>query len=187
MGPQERAGSPEPARARGVVPRDRQSSHGTSAPRIPEPPFLRARVPTESPQFRVRRGDPHKNPTDNCIKVPVRAAQGAGCQGVPAGGQLVSPALGLGALAAVALQHLDAHLAARFVGAAAAARAIGVTPWPSVIEAEDRVIRRIRAALPEAEFTADVAEGRTDTGKAALAAAWAALEDGAEAQAEPGS
>jgi hypothetical protein len=64
MGPQELAGSPEPARARGVVPRDRQSSHGTSARRIPKPPFLRARVPTESPQTRVRKGDPHKNPTD---------------------------------------------------------------------------------------------------------------------------
>jgi tetratricopeptide (TPR) repeat protein len=93
----------------------------------------------------------------------------------------------LGALAAVALRHQHPHFAARLVGAAAAARAIGFTPWPTVTEAEDRVIKRIRAALPDVEFTANVAEGRTDTAETALASAWTALEDGAEAEAEPGS
>ena len=44
---------------------------GTGNPAMARPPrafrsrrFLRARVPTESPQVRVRRGGPHKNPTD---------------------------------------------------------------------------------------------------------------------------
>ena len=73
------------------------------------------------------------------------------------------------------------------MGAAAAARAIGLVPWPAVAEAEDRVIKRIRAALPQAEFAADLAEGRTETAEAALAATWAALEDGAESKAKPGS
>jgi hypothetical protein len=59
--------------------------------------------------------------------------------------------------------------------------------WPSVAEAEDRVIKRIRTVLPDAEFTASVGEGRTGTAEAALAAAWAALEDRAEAEAKPGS
>jgi predicted ATPase len=87
-----------------------------------------------------------------------------------------------GALAAVALQREHTHLAAWLVGATAAARVIGLTPWPSVAEAEGRVIERIRAALPEAEFTAEVAAGRTYTAEAALARAWAALEDGANAE-----
>ena len=54
-------------------------------------------------------------------------------------------------------------------------------------EAEGRVIERIRASLPEAEFTAEVAAGRTHTAEAALARAWAALEDAANAGVKPGS
>ena len=88
----------------------------------------------------------------------------------------------LGALAAVALQRERTHLAAWLVGATAAARAIGLTPWPSVAEAEGRVSERIRASLPEAEFTAEIAAGRTYTAEDALARAWAALEDGANAE-----
>ena len=93
----------------------------------------------------------------------------------------------LGALAAISLLRERAHLAAWLVGATAAARAIGLMPWPSVAEAEDRVIKRIRASLPEAEFTAEVAAGRTHTAEAALARAWAALEDAANAGVKPGS
>jgi predicted ATPase len=85
----------------------------------------------------------------------------------------------LGALAGVALQRQCPHLAARLVGATATARAIGLVAWPLVAEAEDRIIKGIQAALTEAEFTADVAAGRTETAEAALARAWAALEDGA--------
>ena len=85
----------------------------------------------------------------------------------------------LGALAAVALQQQHPHLAARLTGAAPAARAIGLTPWPTVAEAEDRITKRIRAALPDAEFTADVAQGKAETTGAAFASAWAALADGA--------
>jgi hypothetical protein len=92
----------------------------------------------------------------------------------------------LAALAAVALQHQRPHLAARLVGAAAAARAIGLTPGPSVTEAEGRAIKRIRAALPEAELTAEVAEGQTHTAADALATAAAALADGAKAKVLPG-
>jgi predicted ATPase len=93
----------------------------------------------------------------------------------------------LGALAAVALRRKRAHLAARLVGAAAAVRVIGLTPYPTVAEAEDRVIKQIRAALQDSEFTADVAKGRADTAEAALAAAWAALEDGANEADKPSS
>jgi hypothetical protein len=59
--------------------------------------------------------------------------------------------------------------------------------WPSVAEAEDRIIKRIRATLPEADFTADVAEGQALTAEAALAQARAALEDDANAAVKPGS
>ena len=93
----------------------------------------------------------------------------------------------LGALAAISLQRERAHLAAWLVGATAAARAIGLMPWPSVAEAEGRVSERIRASLPEAEFTAEIAAGRTYTAEDALARAWAALEDAANAGVKPGS
>jgi tetratricopeptide (TPR) repeat protein len=94
----------------------------------------------------------------------------------------------LGALAAVALHRERPHLAARLAGAATQSqRAFGLTPWPLVAEAEDRIIKQIRAALPEADFTADIAAGQTETAEAALAAAWAALEDGAEAETKPDS
>jgi tetratricopeptide (TPR) repeat protein len=93
----------------------------------------------------------------------------------------------LAALAALALHRQCAHLAARLVGAAAAVRAIGLAPWPAVAAAEVRVTSQIRAALPEAEFTADIAKGRADTAEAALARAWAALEDSANQEVKPGS
>jgi tetratricopeptide (TPR) repeat protein len=84
------------------------------------------------------------------------------------------------ALAAVAVARQDAHLAARLVGTAEAVRAIGLTPWPAVAEAEGRFIRQIRTALPEEEFSACVAAGRGNTVEAALERAWAILEDRGE-------
>ena len=81
----------------------------------------------------------------------------------------------LGALAAVARQCRDPRLAARLVGATAATRAIGLTPWPSVAEAEDRVVSQIQAQLPEAEFRAACAEGRADAAEVALEQALDAL------------
>jgi predicted ATPase/pimeloyl-ACP methyl ester carboxylesterase len=47
----------------------------------------------------------------------------------------------------------------------------------------DSEVRNVHA--PEAQFAADFAKGRTGSAEAALAGAWAALEDGAEAEAEP--
>jgi predicted ATPase len=93
----------------------------------------------------------------------------------------------LGGLAGVALQRQRPHLAARLLGAAAAARAIGVTPWPTVAEAEDRISKQIKAALPGEELTAGFAQGQADTTQTAFEAAWAALEDDADAEDKPGS
>jgi predicted ATPase len=81
----------------------------------------------------------------------------------------------LGALTAVALERQDSQLAAQLIGATEAARAIGLTPWTVVTEAERRVSERVRAALPDAEFTAQQAVGRTKTAETALAEALLAL------------
>jgi predicted ATPase len=75
----------------------------------------------------------------------------------------------LGALSGLALMHGRPQLAARLIGATASARAIGLTPWPAVAEAERRITEQVRASLPDAEFTSQVASGRTDTVEAALA------------------
>jgi predicted ATPase len=86
----------------------------------------------------------------------------------------------LGALAEVAREHQRPHLAARLVGAAAAARAVGLAPGPLVEMAEGRITKSVQAALSDADFNADVAQGRAETPEAALAAAWAALEAATE-------
>jgi hypothetical protein len=71
---------------------------------------------------------------------------------------------------------VHSHLAARLIGATAAARdSIGLTPWPSVAEAERRVTERVRASLPAGEFTTEVASGRTQTTETALDRALSAL------------
>ena len=68
------------------------------------------------------------------------------------------------------------HLAARLIGAAAAARDnIGLTPWPSVTELERRTTDRVRARLPDDAFSALVDSGRSLTIKDALAEARARL------------
>ena len=82
----------------------------------------------------------------------------------------------VGALSALALERENSHLAAWLIGATAAARdSLGLTPWPSVAEAERRVTERVRASLPAAEFTAEVAAGRAQTTQAALGRALSAL------------
>jgi predicted ATPase len=91
----------------------------------------------------------------------------------------------LGALAEVARQRQRPHLAARLLGAAAAARAVGLAPGPLVEKAEGRITNNVQAALSDADFNADVAQGRAETPEAALAAAWAALEGATEPEAGP--
>jgi len=83
----------------------------------------------------------------------------------------------LGGLAAMAVHRHDAYLAARLMGAADATRAIGLTPWPSVAEAEDRITEQVKAALSREEFATATDAGRAETAEAALDGAWAALED----------
>lgn len=75
----------------------------------------------------------------------------------------------LGALAALAHHRGDDRLAAWLIGATAAARAIGLTPWPAVAEAEARVVAQVRASLSDEEFAAQEAAGRAQTTAAALA------------------
>jgi hypothetical protein len=75
----------------------------------------------------------------------------------------------LGALTALALADEHPHLAARLIGATAAARdRTGLTPWPEVTEAERRTIERAQALLPPSEYTAQVAAGRSQTIEDAL-------------------
>ena len=64
------------------------------------------------------------------------------------------------------------QLAARLIGAAAAARdRTGLTPWPAVSEAERRTAERAQALLPGGEYAAEVASGRSQTIEDALAQA----------------
>ena len=80
---------------------------------------------------------------------------------------------GLSALA-VALDH--PKLAARLIGATAAARdRTGLTPWPTVIEAERRTAERAGALVPGSEYAAQVAAGRSQTLEDAFAQAWRTL------------
>jgi hypothetical protein len=82
----------------------------------------------------------------------------------------------LAALSALALAREHADLAARLIGTTAAARdRTGLTPWPSVTEAERRTIERAEALLPAGEFTAQVTSGRSQTLRDAFAQAWRIL------------
>jgi predicted ATPase len=83
----------------------------------------------------------------------------------------------IGAFSALALQRGDNHLAARLVGAAAAARdTIGLTPWPSVTELERRTTDRVRTLVSDDAFGALVDSGRSLTIKDALVEASARLD-----------
>jgi tetratricopeptide (TPR) repeat protein len=88
----------------------------------------------------------------------------------------------LGALSALALAREHAGLAARLIGATAAARErTGLTPWPSVTEAERRTIGRAEALLPASEYTAQVTSGGSQTMHDAFSQAWQTLGDQAAA------
>ena len=79
----------------------------------------------------------------------------------------------LGALSTLALAREYAGLAGRLIGAAGEARdRTGLTPWPSVTEAERRTIERAEALLPDGEFTAQVTAGRSQTVHDAFTQAW---------------
>jgi predicted ATPase len=82
----------------------------------------------------------------------------------------------LGALSALALAREHADLAARLIGTTAAVRErTGLTPWPSVTEAERRTIERAEALLPAGEYTAQVTAGRNRTLHDAFTQAWRTL------------
>ena len=90
----------------------------------------------------------------------------------------------LGALSALALERGNPHLAARLMGTAAAVRdRFGLKPWPWVIQAEDRTIKRAAALLHGGEYAAQLAAGRSQTIDDALAAALPILEDREQADA----
>ena len=80
---------------------------------------------------------------------------------------------------ALALERGDNRQAARLIGTAAAARAIGLTPWPAVAEAERRFKEQVRASLSDAEFAAEEAAGRMQPAETAFAHALAAAEGAA--------
>jgi tetratricopeptide (TPR) repeat protein len=83
-----------------------------------------------------------------------------------------------GVLSALALQCGDPHLAARLIGTTAAVRdRFGLQPWPFVTQAERRTIQRASALLPDDEYAAELAAGRSQTIDDALSAAQPILED----------
>jgi predicted ATPase len=84
----------------------------------------------------------------------------------------------LTALGALALDQGDARLAARLIGAAAAVREqFGLKLWPWVIQAEGRVVDRVTALLPGAEYAEQLAIGRAQTIDEALTAARPILDE----------
>ena len=88
------------------------------------------------------------------------------------------------ALAELALQTGDPHLAVRLIGTAAAVRdRFGLNPWPSVTQAERRTTQQTSALLPDAEYAAQLAAGRSQTIDDALTAAQPILQDQQQAAA----
>jgi hypothetical protein len=84
----------------------------------------------------------------------------------------------LGALSALALERDAPHLAARLIGTAAAVRdRFGFKPWPYVTQAERPAIQRAAALLPDSEYTAQLAAGRSQAIDDALTAALPILQD----------
>jgi predicted ATPase/DNA-binding SARP family transcriptional activator len=91
----------------------------------------------------------------------------------------------LGALSALALARQQVHLSARLIGAAAAMRdRTGLTPWPTVTEAERRTIERTEGLLPRSEFVAQVTSGRRQTMEDAFSQALPILEGGSRQPAD---
>ena len=82
----------------------------------------------------------------------------------------------LGVFTALAVAREQPQLAARLIGANAAARdRTGLTPWPAVSEAERRTTEQVQALLPPSEYAAQVASGRSQTTEDALSEALQAL------------
>jgi tetratricopeptide (TPR) repeat protein len=82
-----------------------------------------------------------------------------------------------GALSELALQCGDPDLAARLIGSAGAVRdRFGLTPWPSVTQAERRTTQRASALLSDGEYAAQLAAGRSQTIDDALTAALPILQ-----------
>jgi hypothetical protein len=82
------------------------------------------------------------------------------------------------ALSELALQRGDPHLSARLIGTTAAVRdRFGLNPWPSVTQAEHRTTQQASTQLPDPEYTAQLAVGRTQTITDALTAAQPMLHD----------
>jgi predicted ATPase len=87
------------------------------------------------------------------------------------------------ALSELALQRGDPHLAARLIGSTAAVRdRFGLKPWPSVTQAEHRTTQRATALLPDGEYAAQLAAGRSQTIDDALTAALPILQDQQQAE-----
>ena len=87
----------------------------------------------------------------------------------------------LAALSALALSRGDPYLATRLIGTAAAVRdrfgGSGLRPWPWAAQAEQPTIDRAAALLPDHEYTAQLAVGRSQTIDDALTAAQPILDD----------
>ena len=84
----------------------------------------------------------------------------------------------LGGLSALALNRGNPRLAARLMGSAAAVRdRFGLRPWPYIIQAEGRTMKRAEALLPGGEYAAQLAVGRTQSLDDALTAAEPILQD----------
>jgi predicted ATPase len=81
------------------------------------------------------------------------------------------------AVGALAVERGNPQLAARLIGTATAVRdRFGLKPWPWVIQAEDRVIERVTALLPDGEYAAQLTVGRGQTIDEALGGAQPVLE-----------
>jgi len=87
----------------------------------------------------------------------------------------------LAALSTLALERGDPQLAARIVGTTTAVRdhfgGSGLRPWPWAAQVEKPIIERAAALLPEGEYAAQLAAGRSQTIDDALTAALSILED----------
>ena len=85
----------------------------------------------------------------------------------------------LGALSALALQRRNPHLAARLIGAAGGVRdRFGFKPWPYVAQEERTTTSKIAASLPDGEYSALTAAGRSQAIDDALSEAQPILEPG---------
>jgi predicted ATPase len=84
------------------------------------------------------------------------------------------------AVGALAVERGNPRLAARLIGTATAVRdRFALKPWPWVIQAETRVVERVRELLPDSEYAAQLAVGRAQTTDEALGGAQPILDGSA--------